>query len=39
MKSKQLLPEYMVPNKVVHLEDMPINLNGKIDRQMLRGFI
>lgn len=29
---KSSLPEYMIPNKKVHLESMPMNLNGKIDR-------
>jgi D-alanine--poly(phosphoribitol) ligase subunit 1 len=33
---KKVLPEYMIPNKKVHLEKMPINLNGKIDRVELK---
>lgn len=33
MKSK--VPEYMVPGKVVQLEEMPMNANGKIDRRLL----
>lgn len=33
---KEMVPAYMVPNKRVHLEEMPINLNGKIDRQKLK---
>lgn len=28
----ELLPEYMLPNVYVHIEQMPLNLNGKIDR-------
>lgn len=33
---KNSVPEYMIPNKKVHLEKMPINLNGKIDRVELK---
>lgn len=33
---KVLLPEYMLPGKVVSLKKMPINANGKIDRVQLR---
>lgn len=31
-----LLPEYMIPNKWYQVETMPLNLNGKIDRQRLK---
>lgn len=31
-----LVPEYMLPGKVVTLEKLPINANGKIDRVRLR---
>lgn len=34
-----LVPEYMLPNKVVTLPDMPINANGKIDRVKLKEFL
>ena len=30
-----LLPKYMIPNVYKKLEQMPLNLNGKIDRQSL----
>lgn len=33
---KNTVPEYMIPNKKVKLEKMPINLNGKIDRVELK---
>ena len=29
------LPEYMIPNIYVFVESMPLNKNGKIDRQAL----
>lgn len=36
---KELLPVYMVPNKRVRLERMPMNLNGKIDRVRLKEML
>ena len=33
---KNSVPEYMIPNKKIKLEKMPINLNGKIDRVELK---
>ena len=35
----ELVPEYMLPNKVITLEKMPINANGKIDRVKLKEFL
>lgn len=35
----KLVPEYMLPNKVISLEKMPINANGKIDRVKLKELL
>lgn len=35
----QLVPDYMIPGRVVCLKDMPINANGKIDRVKLREML
>lgn len=35
----KLVPEYMLPNKVISLEKMPINANGKIDRVKLKEML
>ena len=35
-KLKALLPDYMIPNKVKMLDEMPMNLNGKVDRARLK---
>lgn len=34
---KDLLPLYMVPQNIVHVQDFPTTLNGKIDRKALVG--
>ena len=36
---KSAVPDYMVPNKKVKLDKMPINLNGKIDRVELKKLL
>lgn len=36
---RQLIPQYMFPNKVVKMKAMPINANGKIDRVELKKYI
>lgn len=38
-KLKALLPDYMIPSKHILLDSMPHNLNGKIDRQILKSLM
>ncbi len=38
-KISHLVPEYMLPNKVIRVEKMPINANGKIDRVKLKELL
>ncbi len=33
---KEKLPRYMIPNRIIRLEQMPFTLNGKIDRVALK---
>ena len=32
---KQFLPAYMIPEKIMFIDEIPLNNNGKIDRKML----
>ncbi|NMA30549.1 MAG: amino acid adenylation domain-containing protein [Candidatus Methanofastidiosa archaeon] len=36
---RALVPNYMIPNKFIQVDKMPINANGKIDRQKLKELI
>jgi D-alanine--poly(phosphoribitol) ligase subunit 1 len=36
---KNLLPSFMLPHKIIILDDLPINKNGKIDRNILINFL
>ena len=36
---KELIPEYMVPKKMVILKVMPMNVNGKVDRKKLEELL
>ncbi|MBE6041062.1 MAG: amino acid adenylation domain-containing protein [Clostridiales bacterium] len=36
---RALVPEYMVPSKVIKMDVLPLNLNGKIDRKGLKGLL
>ena len=38
-KIEMLIPEYMIPGKVIYLKNMPINANGKIDQVTLKEMI
>ena len=38
-KISQLLPEYMLPNKIECLDGFPLNANGKIDRAALKALL
>lgn len=33
---RKLIPGYMIPHKVIHMEHLPLNSNGKIDRIKLK---
>lgn len=35
LEMKQKLPRYMLPNRTIRLEEMPLTANGKIDRKLL----
>lgn len=35
----QMLPEYMIPEKIIPLDKWPMNANGKTDRVMLKGML
>lgn len=34
-----LVPQYMIPNKFVKMDSLPINANGKINRQFLESYL
>lgn len=34
---KAFLPAYMIPKKIVHMDSLPMNHNGKVDRKQLGG--
>lgn len=36
-KLKALLPAYMIPKKIIYMESLPMNQNGKVDRKQLGG--
>jgi len=38
-ESTDYLPEYMVPTKICFIKNMPLNINGKIDRGALKELV
>lgn len=38
-KLEKMLPDYMLPGRIVYMPDMPMNANGKIDRVKLKGMM
>lgn len=36
---KQVLPDYMIPKKLVFIDKMPVTVNGKADRKYLGGLL
>ena len=34
-----LVPDYMIPGKILSINSMPLNANGKIDRKMIKEII
>lgn len=39
IRLKEKLPRYMIPNRIMHLEEMPLMMNGKLDRMTLKNMI
>lgn len=39
LKLKELIPEYMLPGKVICVDKLPLNANGKVDRVKLKEYI
>lgn len=37
--ARNKLPSYMIPERIIKLENMPLNKNGKIDRQELKKIL
>lgn len=33
------LPAYMIPNRIIPLQDLPLTMSGKVDRQALRSLL
>lgn len=38
-KIKEFLPGYMLPNRLIKVKKIPLNQNGKIDREKLKGLL
>ena len=33
-----VLPNYMVPNQIIHTDKIPLTLNGKLDKSIIEKF-
>ena len=38
-KLREYLPSYMIPKKIIFLNQLPMNQNGKVDRKQLGGLV
>lgn len=36
---KKYLPDYMIPKKIIYLQTLPMNTNGKVDQQQLQEML
>ena len=36
---KKLLPNYMIPNQIIYIEQLPLNANGQVDRLKLKKML
>ena len=36
---ENMIPDYMLPGKVIYMENIPLNANGKIDREKLKAYL
>lgn len=38
-KISETLPEYMIPSKLIHIDELPLNVNGKVDMKKLKEIL
>ena len=36
MELKKILPQYGIPSKIIFLDSLPLNSNGKVDKNKLK---
>ena len=39
LQLKNMIPDYMIPGKIIFMENLPLNANGKIDRMKLKDYL